>query len=244
MPPNFVSMFNHLFFNSFIMKNTFYITILTLLFTSCIGDDIILDAVDETLKITAQATSIAAGETFQFEARFTNNIGEIEENRVTWRSSDEAILTIDPDGLATAISKGNVTIYAEATLASGDILQEEMLVEVSEVTTVIETPTNRTGVIATTTFYDLAGDFSISEVNGNLLLEIADNYEASDALPGLYVYLTNNPNSINDAFEIGKVEIFEGAHSYEIEGVAITDYDYILYFCKPFRVKVGDGKIN
>ena len=226
------------------MKNVFYITLLTILFSSCIGDDIIMDRVDETLRITTQATSIAAGETFQFEARFTNNIGNVEEGSVIWRSSDEAILAITEDGLATAITRGNVIVSAEVTLEDGSILKEEMDVEVSMVTVEVETPTSRSGVIATTTFYDLEGDFVLNEINEGVSLEIADNYKASSALPGLYVYLTNNPNSINDALEIGEVTVFEGAHTYEIAGVNLTDYDYVLYFCKPFRVKVGDGKIN
>ena len=76
------------------MKNTFYIALCTFLFSACIGDDIIMDRVEETIRIISQATSIAAGESFQFEARFTNNIGETEEGLVGWRSSDETILTI------------------------------------------------------------------------------------------------------------------------------------------------------
>jgi len=226
------------------MKNVFYITLLTILFSSCIGDDIIMDRVDETLRITSQAASIAAGETFQFEARYTNNIGNTEEGRVIWRSSDASVLAITEDGLATAIARGNVIVSAEATLEDGSLLVEEMEVEVSMVTVEVAAPTSRSGVIATTTFYVLEGDFTLNEIEDGVSLEIADNYETTSALPGLYIYLTNNPNSINDAFEIGEVTVFEGAHSYEISGVGLNDYDYVLYFCKPFRVKVGDGAIN
>ena len=203
-----------------------------------------MDRVDETLRITSQATSIAAGETFQFEARFTNNIGNTEEGRVTWSSSDENVLSITSDGLATALAQGNVIITAEAILEDGNVLQEQMEVEVSVVTVEVEAPTSRSGVIRTTTFYDLEGDFEITENDGNLRIEIADNYVASSALPGLYIYLTNNPNSTSGALEIGEVSVFRGAHAYEVEGVELSEYDYLLYFCKPFRVKVGDGKID
>jgi len=226
------------------MKNTFYLALVAILFSARIGDDIIMDRVDEALRITIQATSIAAGETFQFEARFTNNIGNTEEGRVIWRSSDENILAITEDGLATAITRGNVVVSAEVPLDDGTTLKEEMDVEVSMITVEVETPTSRSGVIATTTFYDLEGDFTLDEISGGLALNIADNYKATSSLPGLYIYLTNNPNSISDALEIGAVEVFEGAHAYEISDVGLTDYDYVLYFCKPFRVKVGDGKIE
>ena len=46
------------------------------------------------------------------------------------------------------------------------------------------------------------------------------------------------------ALEIGAVETFNGAHSYVIENTDISEYEFILYFCKPFVVKVGDGQIN
>jgi len=226
------------------MKNTFYITLFAILFSACIGDDIIMDRVDEILRITSQATSIAAGETFQFEARFTNNIGKTEEGKVIWQSSDESILTITEDGLATAIARGNVVVSAEVSLEDGTTLKEEMEVEVSMVTVEVEAPTSRSGVIATTTFYALEGDFTLDEIDGGVALNIADNYRTTDALPGLYIYLTNNPNSTSGALEIGEVEVFAGAHTYEIPNVGLADYDYVLYFCKPFRVKVGDGKIE
>ncbi|MEM9549152.1 MAG: hypothetical protein AAGA77_24405, partial [Bacteroidota bacterium] len=63
-------------------------------------------------------------------------------------------------------------------------------------------------------------------------------------LPGLYVYLTNNRNTTANALEIGAVEVFNGAHTYTVEDVGINDYKFLLYFCKPFNVKVGDGEIN
>ena len=30
----------------------------------------------------------------------------------------------------------------------------------------------------------------------------------------------------------------------KLKGVDLTEYNYLLYYCKPFRVKIGDGKIN
>jgi hypothetical protein len=226
------------------MKNYIYLSIIALFFSACIGDDIINDRVAETLKITAQASTIAVGETFQFKARFTNNIGQVEDERVIWTSSNPTILSINSDGLAIALSQGNALIKAEAALEDGNTLSEEMAVEVSMETTIIETPTGRAGKIETTSFYDLEGDFTLEEAGDKLLLNFGDNYKASSSLPGLYVYLTNNPNSVNDALEVAKVEVFQGAHFYEIPDVKLSDFDYVLYYCKPFRVKVGDGKIN
>ena len=226
--------------------NKFWLLLLMPIFLfSCIGDDIIFDTVEEQLRLTIMADSIAVGDSFQFEARFTNNVGQAEPERIQWTSSNEEVIIIDQNGLAMAVSSGNSTITVAATTADNSVLSETIEVAVGSVTIVSEeVATVRQGVIQTTTFYDLSGDFTLEEVDDKLLLSIADNYLTTSALPGLYLYLTNNPNTISGAFEIGEVTVFAGAHSYEISGAGLNDYDYLLYFCKPFNVKVGDGKIE
>jgi len=206
----------------------------------CIGDDIIQDEIEPVLRIMNPVDSIEINTEYQFLANYFNNVGQEETNTITWTTSDESIISITPAGLATALQLGNVIISAEATTADGEVIRDDYAVVVGNTTVV--TNTARTGSLQTTTFYDLEGDFTLEEVNGNLVLSFADNYKTTSALPGLYIYLTNNPNTLANAFEIGRVDVFSGAHSYELDGsVALTDYEYILYFCKPFNVKVGDG---
>lgn len=229
------------------MKNIIFYLLLSSLLVSCIKDDIIQDRVAEQLRITMMPEIIAAGETFQFVARYTNNVGKVEEGQVEWSSSDESLLTINQEGLATAIKQGMVTISAMVTLDDQESLIELIPVTIgsSGATTIAEEVSSaRLGTIRTTSSYKLEGDFTLEEKDGKLLLSVAENYEASSALPGLYIYLTNNPNTNNGAFEIGPVEIFKGAHTYEIDGVGLNDFDHVLYYCKPFSVKVGDGEIN
>lgn len=111
-----------------------------------------------------------------------------------------------------------------------------------------ETPitTSKSGTIATTSDYELMGSFTLSSIENtnNLLLTLNANYVASTELPGLYVYLTNDANSVANALSLGPVEVFTGAHNYIIENVNLTDYTYLLYWCEPFSVKVGGGVIE
>ena len=58
----------------------------------------------------------------------------------------------------------------------------------------------------------------------DLELQFASNYTASSALPGLFIYLSNNANTNGDALEIGPVTDFSGAHSYTIPNTGILDY--------------------
>ena len=100
------------------------------------------------------------------------------------------------------------------------------------------------GTIATTSSYALKGSFVLEETEDGLTLSIAEDYVASTALPGLYIYLSNNPNTTSGAYEIGAVKVFKGSHSYLLpSSIKLMDYKYILYWCKPFNVPVGEAKI-
>ena len=160
---------------------------------------------------------------------------------ITWSSSDPTILEIDQNGLATAKQLGTVTI--RASYNNGSTLLTDS-VQVSVGTTTVGGTMTKSGVIMTTSSYVLTGTFDLVEDGSNLQLNILGDYQASTALPGLYLYLSNNRNSIANAYEVGAVQVFSGAHSYTINNTGINDYDFLVYYCKPFNVKVGDGEIN
>ncbi|MEM7104782.1 MAG: DM13 domain-containing protein [Bacteroidota bacterium] len=214
-----------------------------MLLTGCIGDDIIFDTVEETVRISNPIDSLQVGDTFQFTASYLNNIGVEENQTILWSSSDPSKASIAEDGTATGIELGQTQIIARVELPTKTVA-DSMLLNISNTTTTPPAVTERSGSIVTTSSYLLQGDFTLREDNGDLILEFDSNYAASSALPGLYVYLTNNPNTNNNAFEIGEVTTFSGAHSYIISGIELNQYDYLLYYCKPFSVKVGDGDIE
>ncbi len=214
------------------------------LLSSCVGDDFVEDRIDPVLRINNAIESLEVGTDYQFEFTYFNNVGQQAAAEVVWESSDANIISITSSGLATAIQPGDVELTATVSGPDDQIFQT-LQVSAGATTTEVEVATVRTGVIQTTTFYDLEGDFElVQNDDGTLTLNIADNYKASSGLPGLYVYLTNNPRSISGAFEIDEVKTFSGAHSFEISGVELNEYSHLLYFCKPFNVKVGDGEIN
>lgn len=230
------------------MKHLFFTLIgLSLILPGCIGDDIQDDEVDETFRITTALDTLGQGQTFQLRYRYTNNIGVEEEPDIFWNTSDASILSVNDNGLLTGEAKGTATVTARVELPD-ETLMDEMAVVVDEET--IEPPppppasTSRTGTIKTTSSYLLEGSFEVFATDTGIRIEIAGDYQASTALPGLYVYLGNNPSSIANALELQAVTVFEGAHVYEVEGASLEQYDYLLYWCKPFGVKVGDGQME
>ena len=227
------------------MKYTFLtLFIATLLLASCIGDDIIFDTVQEEVRILNPIDSLGVGDTYQFEASFINQVGQMEDQTIDWSSSDPSLLSIDATGLATGLERGAVELQASVERSGQDPVVQTMPLIIGDNTSA--NTNQRSGTIRTTSSYVLEGDFVVKkQSDGSLILEVADNYAASEALPGLYLYLTNNPATNNGALEIGEVKVFKGAHTYQLPGeVELNTYSHLLYYCKPFSVKVGDGEMK
>lgn len=211
------------------------------LFTSCIKDDFVEDTIDPILRITTILESIEINSEFQFEALYLNNVGQEEDVQYVWSSSDANIISMSKEGLATAVNAGTATVKVE--YSDGNIrVEDEIELTVGEET--VEGSNSISGKIKTTSSYVLEGEFVFSETSSGINIAFSEDYKASSALPGLFVYLSNNKNSIADALEISDVKTFSGAHEYNVTDVAFNEYKYLLYFCKPFNVKVGDGELD
>jgi len=215
-----------------------------LFFFGCIGEDIVNDEVDPEVRILNPVNSISVSEMYQFNATFFNNVGQPEPVSISWSSSNESVAAINNNGLINAISEGQTTIKAIVSYNSTTIETDTAITVITG--TVDQSLDTKSGTIISTSGYELTGDFTLKmiENTNNLQLTLGSSYKASSSLPGLYVYLTNNPNTVANAYEIGPVTIFEGSHTYTIPNVGINDYSYLLYWCKPFGVKVGGGDIN
>lgn len=209
--------------------------------TACTGEDIVDDYVQPELRLLNAIDSIEVGSSHAFGAVFLNDVGQEEEDvRPEWSSTNEDVLTVTANGTATALAPGSSRIELRYT-DRGATVESSHPVTVSAAPVVVDN--DRHGTIAASSFYTLTGDFTLTQTGDDLELAFGDDYVADDALPGLYVYLTNNPSTFAGALEIGPVSVFRGAHAYRIPGAGLDAYSHVLYFCKPFRVKVGDGEI-
>lgn len=208
----------------------------------CIGTDVIDDLVPEKIEITNPIMSLKVGESYDLMFRYLNNVGMPEDTEVRWETSAPTILNIDASGNLMALGIGQSEV--SVVLVDNNEVMDKITVEASSETVVLSSE-GKSGTIATTSSYELSGDFVINDIDGGVEILIADNYVASDALPGLYVYLSNNPNTVSGALEIGEVTVFSGEHRYDVTAEDLTGdtYAYLLYFCKPFNVKVGHGEI-
>lgn len=220
------------------MKSIYYVILFVLAIQSCIGTDIVDDFVEAKVSIDNPITSLKKDNTYQFEATYLNNIGIPEPAIFQWNSSDESIVQIDNEGLAEAVGKGKAIITATANGIS------DMLSLIVSDTT-IGSFNERVAELSTVSSYPLDGKVILRKTGGKIILEFDNSFNTTSALPGLYVYLTNNVSTINNALEVAKVAAFTGAQSYEIaEDISLTEYAFVLFYCKPFLVPVGNGELK
>ncbi len=219
------------------MKIFIQVLLFSVCISSCIKDDILADVIPASVRIVSSVDTLAKDSTFLLEAVYFNTGGKKEEVALEWTSSNSSVLSINSNGLISGQTFGT----SEVTVSFGEISTSKTIVVDS---TTSAQSLMKGGQVNTTSSYALFGNFTVDQVGTDLNMNFFSDYNASTALPGLYVYLTNNPNSNSGALEIGPVTTFSGAHSYTIPNVGINDYTYVLYFCKPFNVKVGHGAIN
>ena len=220
------------------MKQIYILTISILSLSGCIGTDIVEDFVEAKIIIDNPISSLKVDSTYQFEAIYINNVGSQEEADFQWSSSDEDILEISVDGLALGIMEGNAQVTA---MANG--ISEMLDLMVTDTTILILD--GRIAELKTVSSYPLSGNAILKKAGGKTILEFDATFNTTSALPGLYVYLTNNVSTINNALEVAKVKAFTGAQSYEIsEDISLSEYDYVLFYCKPFLVPVGNGELK
>jgi len=95
-------------------------------FTSCnIDDDIINDYQEPSITIVEKNSGVpipselTTSESYDFSEvysiKYLNDIGELKKELITWESSDISVITINNQGLATAINSGEATISVSAT---------------------------------------------------------------------------------------------------------------------------------
>ena len=209
-----------------------------LFLVSCIGTDIVeQELVPARVAITARAESIKIGESYQFQAQYFDDLGNIVDTDITWASTDPSIISIDEMGLATANSEGDVTISA---MANG--VSDMVLVSAGENTSVVQN--ERTGSFRGNRDYVVTGVFTLSQESGELQLTFSDDFSTSNG-PGLYVYLTNSESSTSGGLELGQLQSNTGAQTYNIdEDIQLGTYDYVLVYCKPFGVAFGIGRFD
>ena len=194
------------------------------------NDPVVLDPVLHMIKF---AQFLDVDNTFQFESAYYDSEGLVDESAsINWSSSNDAILSLDANGLATAHAPGMVTVEAS--------YQNETVTVEIEVEGVLS---SRTGMLMGTG-YDIEGDFTLStNEDGDLILTI-EGYKPDG--PGPYFYLSN----INESRNVDGINLGDASASGNItinvsdidDSVDLLTYNFLVIWCEPFGVRLGVGE--
>lgn len=93
---------------------------LVVLFACKGGDGTSPDDIPARVQVVpGQVTLTSVGARQQFAAQIFDDAGDPLTGAVSWRSSDETVLKVDANGLATATAEGEAAVLAEAGSATG-----------------------------------------------------------------------------------------------------------------------------
>ncbi len=214
--------------------------VLVLAFYGCIGTDIVEELeVPADVSISRSVDSIQIGESFTFQADYFNMFNQKEEVSLNWSSSDPTIISVDDSGVARALMTGHAYIRASFQAVIDSI-------KVGVAAMVTEVPlTERAGVFMGNRDYTVNGGFVLREMGNELELALGADFSSSNG-PGLYVYLSNSRTSVSGGVEVAKLRSNSGAQTYTIPmtEAQLNSYDFVLIYCKPFRIPFGIGTFN
>jgi len=207
--------------------------------SACIGTDIVDEViVPEEVSIVTGVDSLRVGDSFMFVADYFNEFGEKELVDVSWRSTNDGIISIDQNGIASAVMNGDVMILA----SFGDAIDSVM---VNAGNTTSELNTERTGSFRGRSDYNVIGNITLEDLGDQLELRFGSNFRSSNG-PGLFVYLSNSITSTIGGLELGNLKSNSGEQSYIIDksSAQLDTYKFVLIYCKPFGVTFGYGELN
>jgi Bacterial Ig-like domain (group 2)/Electron transfer DM13 len=169
----------------------------------------ITPAAIQELKLNETATLTAVGKT----STGVNISGLV----FSWVSDSTNYVDINSTGLVTAKTYGTSTVAASVM----GIKSAPVMVQVV-----------RKNVFTTMAS---AGTGKLKFENGILKLQTSADFSVQTGPPDLRIYLGNNADNITGAVEIASLNIRSGTQTWAVPaGVTITQYRYIIVWCKQF----------
>lgn len=188
--------------------------------------------------ISSSKSNLKPAEKIQLQSSVKNIIGgSIAGRPIEWFSENLNILSINLSGEVTAVAPGVAAIHAKVD----GVKSNSLIFTVNA--------GDNTGTFVSAGGYQAIGQAILKEENGQLILNLSNDFKTSFAL-GTFVYLANSTNGSqvrSAGLEIEQIST-NGAHTFNITSkypkVKISDYRYVIILCKPASVTFGYADLN
>ncbi|WP_158587713.1 DM13 domain-containing protein [Algoriphagus lacus] len=190
------------------------------------------------VKVSAERRTLFPGQKTQMVISIQNLTGQnLTGKTIQWFSENETIATVDQNGLVTAMKLGKTDIHAKVSGVKSNPVTVSVAVQ------------QLSGTFVPAGGYRAKGMAFLNQENEKLILRFSQDFETSFAL-GTFVYLSNSTNGQeirSSGLEIAEIRA-NGPHTFDITSkhpeVQITDYKYVIIFCKPAAVTFGFAEMK
>jgi hypothetical protein len=190
------------------------------------------------VKVSTDRRVLFPGQKTQMQISIQNLSGQnLQGKTIQWFSENETIATVDHDGLVTAMKFGKTDIHAKVSGVKSNPVTISVAVE------------QLSGSFVPAGGYRAKGMAFLNQQNEKLILRLSQDFETSFAL-GTFIYLANSTNGQEiraSGLEIAEIRT-NGAHTFDITAkfpdVKITDYKFVIIFCKPAGVTFGFAEMK
>lgn len=185
-----------------------------------------------SVEITSPKMMLNVGEKVNLTAIIKNIFGETLTGRsVEWFSENSSIVSVTDQGEVTALSSGLAGVHAKSENVKSNSIEFVI-------------GSSRAGVFVPAGGYSAEGMAALRTADGNVILELGDNFKTSFAL-GTFVYLSNSTSgsaTFSNGLELAQITT-NGAKTFNVTSidpdVGLFDYRYVIILCKPARVTFG-----
>ncbi len=184
-------------------------------------------------------TAINLSEKIQLTAAVRNIEGQLLPNKnIEWFSENNSIATVSQVGLVEGVGNGVVEIHAKADGVKSNSIQFT-----------IGNSNFRQGTFIPAGGYQAKGTASLRNIDGQLILELSNDFQTSFAL-GTFIYLANSTSGSQvkaGGFEIAQIAT-NGAKTFNISSlnpsITINQYKYVIILCKPASLTFGFAELK
>ena len=180
------------------------------------------------------STNLQLNQTIQLVATAKDiNNGILVGKTYEWFTENANIVSVSATGLVTGIANGTAEVHSKVEgVKSNSIIFNVGAAGI------------RNGTFQSAGGYATVGSVTAEEMGGKLVVKLSSNFQASVAL-GTYIYLANSTSGGNvksAGLELGPWS--SGARTFEVPGVTLNQYKYVVTLCKPAGITFGFAELK
>jgi hypothetical protein len=181
---------------------------------------------------------LAVNQTVQLKATLKNSQNENISSSgkiIEWFSENKDILSVTSEGLVSAKANGAAEIHAKF---DNCVKSNSIKFNVGAAAGV------RTGTFVSAGGYSAVGTVTMEEMGSKVVVTLSSNFQASVAL-GTFIYLANS--TAGGAVKTAGLELgpwSSGAKTYDVPGVTLSQYKYVVVLCKPAGITFGFAELK